>query len=406
MSKPPTQLIFLWNYVEWGGAQIFLLAIMKAAKPDYDILVVLPRNSMPTILIFLDNLGIRYEFLDVAIQVSDAPGLADKIRRQWRRIYAEAVSFRYLMRFDLKRSILHIETAPWQSWILLTALALRQANVFVTMHNFMPRSSKLREMVWRWRLKFVSGLPKFHIIPSNQDTKDKLRGWVRDDFWEQMVVAHTAIDPTEIDAALAKDLDRKEVRLQHGIDPDKFLVLCVGQFIDRKGRWVFLDAAKQVIERDADVAFVWLTPKLPDEAENARISEYGLGDGLQIVLSDNVGKAREDILRFFRIADVFSLPSYVEGLPIALLEAMALNLPSISTRVYAIPEAVKNMETGILIDAGDSTGLADSILRLKQDPELRARLGNAGREFVLTNFDERVVAQKVIDSYKRSLEVK
>jgi hypothetical protein len=86
MTKPRTQLIFLWNYVEWGGAQIFLLAIMKAARADWDILVVLPRGSMPTILYFLDDLGIRYEFLDVAIQVSEAPGLIDKIRRQWRRI--------------------------------------------------------------------------------------------------------------------------------------------------------------------------------------------------------------------------------------------------------------------------------------------------------------------------------
>lgn len=406
MTKPRTQLIFLWNYVEWGGAQIFLLAIMKAARADWDILVVLPRGSMPTILYFLDDLGIRYEFLDVAIQVSEAPGLNDKLRRQWRRIYAEAVSFKYLMRFDLKNSILHIETAPWQSWLLLTALAMRRAHVFVTMHNFMPRTSQLREMIWRLRLKFVSGLPGFHIIPSNQDTKDKLRGWVRDDFWEKMIVAHTAIDPTEIDAVLESKFDRSETRAQHGVDADKFVVLCVGQFIDRKGRWVFLEAAKQVIDKDPDVAFVWLTPKLPDETETARIDEYGLGDSLKIVLSDNVGKAREDVLRFFRVADVFSLPSYVEGLPIALLEAMALNIPSISTRVYAIPEAIKDMETGILIDAGDSSGLADSILRLKRDPELREKLGSNGREFVLENFDERIVAGKVIDSYKRSLEGK
>ncbi len=406
MTKPRTQLIFLWNYVEWGGAQIFLLAIMKAARADWDILVVLPRRSMPTILHFLDDLGIRYEFLDVAIQVSEAPGLIDKIRRQWRRIYAEAVSFKYLMRFDLKNSILHIETAPWQSWLLLTALAMRRAHVFVTMHNFMPRTSKLREMIWRWRLKFVSGLPGFHIIPSNQDTKDKLRGWVRDDFWEKMIVAHTAIDPTEIDAVLERKFDRSSTRTQHGIDADKFVVLCVGQFIDRKGRWVFLDAAKQVIDKAPEVAFVWLTPKLPDEAESSRIDEYGLGDSLNIVLSDSVGKAREDVLRFFRVADVFSLPSYVEGLPIALLEAMALNIPSISTRVYAIPEAIKDMETGILIDAGDSSGLADSILRLKCDPELRENLGSSGRKFVLENFDERVVAGKVIDSYRRSLEGK
>jgi len=406
MTKPKTQLIFLWNYVEWGGAQIFLLAIMKEAKKNYDILVVLPRNSMPTILIFLDDLGIKYTFLDIAIQVAEAPGIGDKIRRQWRRIHAEAVSFKYLMRFDLKSAILHIETAPWQSWMLLTALALRRANVFVTMHNFMPRSSKMREMLWRVRLQFVSRLPKFHIVASNQDTKDKLKGWVEEDFWEKMVVAHTAVNPPEIEAALRSEFDKSETRERFGIRPDKFVVLCVGQFIDRKGRWVFLEAAKRVVEMAPNVAFVWLTPKLPDQAETARINDFGLGEAFRVILSESVGTAREDVLRFFRIADVFALPSFVEGLPIALLEAMTLNIPCISTRVYAIPEAVKDMDTGILIEAGDSEALAGAILKLKNDPELADRLADNGRRIVLEQFDERAVARKVIDNYETSLKGK
>ena len=98
------------------------------------------------------------------------------------------------------------------------------------------------------------------------------------------------------------------------------------------------------------------------------------------------------------------MPSFVEGLPIALLEAMALRRPSISTNVYAIPEAVKDRETGILIDAGDSKALADAILLLKDDVELRESLADAGREFVLRNFDERDAAAKAIAAYEESLE--
>ena len=133
MTKTRRQLIFIWNYVEWGGAQIYLLAIMKTAKPDYDIVVILPRNSMPDILNYLDRLGIRYEFQDTYLEGGPALTLKSRLRRQWRRIHAEFVSFRYLHRYNLRESILHIETAPWQSWILLTALAARGANVFVTM---------------------------------------------------------------------------------------------------------------------------------------------------------------------------------------------------------------------------------------------------------------------------------
>ena len=152
-----------------------------------------------------------------------------------------------------------------------------------------------------------------------------------------------------------------------------------------------------------DVAFAWLTPKMPNEVDRAKIAEYGLGDDFKLVLSSTVGSNRYDVLRFFRIADAFALVSFVEGLPISLLEAMALGLPSISTNINAIPEAIIDDKTGILIEAGDSGALAGSIVKLKNNGDLRSRLANSGREFALSNFDERLVADIVIDSYNRSL---
>lgn len=402
MTEHKRKLIFLWTYAEWGGAQIYLLAVMKRAKEFFNITVILPRESMPDILNFLDKLDIPYEFIDACLDASPAPSFGDKIRRQWRRIHAEWTSFRYLMRYDLSNSILHIETAPWQSWILLTALAMRRAHVFVTMHNIMPRSSGWRELIWKMRMQFVSRLPRFHIFPSNQDTKDRLKGWVSDRFFDEMEVTYTAVNPDEIAEATAAELNIVETRQLHGLGTDEFLVLCVGQFIDRKGRWVFLDAAKQIAAEQSDVAFAWLTPKMPDGADHAKIAGYGLGDAFKLVLSSKVGTNRHDVLRFFRVADAFALVSFVEGLPISLLEAMALGLPSISTNINAIPEAIINDQTGILIEAGDSKALAESILKLKNDSELRSRLAHTGREFALTNFDERRVADIVIDSYNRS----
>ena len=406
MTKKRRQLIFLWNYIEWGGAQIYLLAIMKAAQPDHDIVVILPRNSMPDILNYLDGLGVRYEFQDALLDNGRALTLKSKLRRQWRRVHAEITSFRHLLHYNLRESVLHIETAPWQSWILLTALAVRRANVFVTMHNALPKSPAWRELVWKTRMQFVSRLPGFHIFPSNNDTKEKLKGWVSDKFWSKMKVTYTAVNPVEIEASRQAEIDVPAIRRRHNIDENKFLVLCVGQFIDRKGRWVFLEAAKLVLSEDADVTFAWLTPKWPDDADLARIEEYGISHGFQMILSESVGKDRLDVLKFFRIADAFALPSFVEGLPIALLEAMALGLPSISTNVYAIPEAVKDNETGLLIEAGDSKALAQAILKLKNDGDLRRRLSQRGRDYVLKHFDEREVAKTVLECYEASLDHK
>jgi glycosyltransferase involved in cell wall biosynthesis len=105
----------------------------------------------------------------------------------------------------------------------------------------------------------------------------------------------------------------------------------------------------------------------------------------------------------FRLGDVFVLASFVEGLPISLLEAMALGIPSISTNVNAIPEAVKHLETGILIEAGDDKKLAESILLLKSDENLREKLAEQGQNWVLKNFDEREVAKIAMAAYKQAL---
>jgi glycosyltransferase involved in cell wall biosynthesis len=83
---------------------------------------------------------------------------------------------------------------------------------------------------------------------------------------------------------------------------------------------------------------------------------------------------------------------------------MAIGLPSISTNVFAIPEAVIHEQTGLLTEAGNSPALAESVLRLKNDPELRTALSRAGSNFVLEHFDERIAAEAVIRSYKNCFE--
>jgi glycosyltransferase involved in cell wall biosynthesis len=133
-------------------------------------------------------------------------------------------------------------------------------------------------------------------------------------------VTFTAVDPPQIEDALKAPFDRDSTLAALGIPATDFVVLCVGQFIDRKGRWVFLDAAREIVQTRRDISFVWLTPQLPNDDDEQRITDYKLGDKFKLVLSETLGKDRIDVLRFFRIADVFTLPSFVEGLPIALLE--------------------------------------------------------------------------------------
>lgn len=394
-------IFFVWNYRNWGGAQIYFLAIMKAAREKWDMLVLLPRGHSEDFLEFLRQLDVPYEFIEGSLDLNPAPSILKKLSRQATRIRSEITIYRHLLKYDLKNSILHIESAPWQSWILLTALAARGANIFVTIHNAVTAPSRGRRAVWKARLAFLSKLRGFHVFAANEDARVRLGDLFPANFLPKIILARAAIDPEQIDCVLEMPFNRAAVRERFEIPETSRVVLCVGQFVDRKGRWIFLDAARRIAADPENITFVWLTPSLPDESERSRIDEFGLRERFKIIASSDVGTSREEILSFMRIADIFVLPSLVEGLPIALLEAMALGIPAISTSIYAIPEAIKDRKTGLLIEPGNSIALAESIRELLTDDDLRESLGRNAMEFVRANFDERESAKICLASYEK-----
>lgn len=404
MEKPELRIKFVWNYLDWGGANVYLLAIMKEAREKWDMEVLLPIGSSQDILDTITAVGVPYRLIDASLDKAPAPTLARKLQRQWRRICAEMTTYRELKKDRLKDIVVHCELAPWQSWIFYWMLCRRGARVFVTMHNALPDQPRWRELVWRARLRFLSRTRGFQIFPSNQHAKDSLRGWVDPTFWEKMPVTYTCVDPEEIAAAMASLFDRKTVRQRLGLPENAFVVLTVGQFIDRKGRWILLEAAKKLVKKNENIFCLWVTPDLPNERDAARVRSYGLGQRFCLIRSRDLGNARLDILRFYRVADAFALPSFVEGLPIALLEAMAMGLPVVSTTVYGIPEAVEDGKTGLLIDAGDAEALAAKILEMFHDRSMRNRLGASASELVLQNFNERVAAKIALDHYQMALD--
>ncbi len=390
--QKPKKIFYVWNYIEWGGAQIYFFALMNEAKKHCEVLVILPKNSDKQLLNFLDNLNIKYEFFDAVGDNQPATTFKRKLQRHFNKVVCEYKTLKYLQRLDLSGNILHIELAPWQSLVVLLLL-VRQTVVFITMHNEPGKVNLLREILWKIKFGAIGSFKNFHIFTSNKHTKNALYKFLPKEFADEIAITYTAVNPLEIDAALAVELNRNELIEKFNLPKNKTLVFVVGQFIDRKGRWIYLDAAKQISEIDDEIAFVWISNSKPSTDDLRKVETYGLGEKFRLITSDQVGKERIDLFKLMRMADIFALPSYVEGLPISLLEGMALGKPSISTNVYAIPEAVKNSETGILIEAGDSRALAEAILKLKSDKELSEKIGKSGREFVLEIFDERAVAK-------------
>ncbi len=102
----------------------------------------------------------------------------------------------------------------------------------------------------------------------------------------------------------------------------------------------------------------------------------------------------------FADADLLVLPSHREGLPLAVLEAMSFGLPVVATRVGGIPDVLTDGVEGFLVDEGDIEGLADRLTRLAADPELRSRLGAAGRRRVASTFSAAAVLPRLERLYE------
>src|SRR5208282_5506647 len=102
------------------------------------------------------------------------------------------------------------------------------------------------------------------------------------------------------------------------------------------------------------------------------------------------GAVNQDHIRdFYASADAFCLSSFAEGLPVVLMEAMAMEIPCVTTHIAGIPELIRDGEDGLLVTPSDTDALAKALARLMDDAELRQQLGKSGRARVVEHFDLR-----------------
>jgi glycosyltransferase involved in cell wall biosynthesis len=195
--------------------------------------------------------------------------------------------------------------------------------------------------------------------------------------------------------------DARVMRMYHGVDLQLFhprlrqpvegepLILAVGRLREKKGFGTLIDACSLL--REAGHAFHCEIVGYGEEEANLtqRIARHLLWFHVHLV-----GKLpRQEVIDRYARACVFVMPSQLgsdgdrDGIPNVLLEAMAMEVPVVSTPVSGIPELVRDGQTGILVDSGDPRALADAIARLLRDAPLRQRLGIAGRRAVVESFD-------------------
>jgi colanic acid/amylovoran biosynthesis glycosyltransferase len=199
-------------------------------------------------------------------------------------------------------------------------------------------------------------------------------------------------------ARLAAPGDRDKVRLVRcGIEVPRLpaparrapgpgeplLILTVGRLAPEKGQVGLVEAFSLLVERGVDARLVIIGGG-PDEGT---IRDAVLSQGLANRVSLAGQQPETAVLDAMSRAHLFVLSSLAEGLPVVLMEALALELPVVAPAIAGIPELVVDGETGLLFRAGNWVELADRISTLAADPVLRGRLAAAGRARVLAEFD-------------------
>lgn len=175
---------------------------------------------------------------------------------------------------------------------------------------------------------------------------------------------------------------------------DPPVILTLGRLSQRKGIYDILKAVPGVLAYAPDAKF-WLGGDGEVEQVRNILSEQSWGAQVRLL-----GWVRDQEKRkVLEQAKIFLLPSHKEGFPVAILEAMSYGLPVVSTPVGGIPELVVDGETGFLIAPGDAEAMVQKITLLLDNPELREKMGAAGRQRIQERFDTGVMIQQLFGIY-------
>nr|WP_276509977.1 glycosyltransferase [Hyphomicrobium sulfonivorans] len=178
--------------------------------------------------------------------------------------------------------------------------------------------------------------------------------------------------------------------------PGSPLVMLASRMLWDKGVGEFVDAARQLTDTGARFVLVGRV----DDGNPSYISEQQLRDWVNEGIVEWWGQ-RSDMVSCLNEADIICLPSYREGLPKSLLEAMSCGKPCITTNVTGCRDAVRDQDNGLLVPARDAAELRTAVKKMLADPAMRERMGTRGRQRALEEFGLQRISNLTFDVYSQ-----
>jgi glycosyltransferase involved in cell wall biosynthesis len=184
---------------------------------------------------------------------------------------------------------------------------------------------------------------------------------------------------------------RDVIRERLGIAPNRPVVCIVGRLVREKGYIELVHAIERVREAVPDVLVLAVGGALESDHDDASkeimetVEERGLEDQFLFL------SFRSDVEELLYASDLFTLPSHREGLPVSVMEAMAMKLPVVATNIRGSRETVRDGDSGLLVEVEDVAALAGALTSLLVNESRRRKMGKRGREIVHEQFDEKTV---------------
>ena len=283
--------------------------------------------------------------------------------------------------------ILHVHSPlPGAIARVVVAVNRRRVKIVVTEHNRWDRYARLT----RWVNQATFGLNDAALAVS-ADCRSTMspKGQARVRVLEHGIDADVVL----------KSLDqRQRVREHLGISADAIVVGTVANLREQKNYPLMLATAKRALAEHPDVVFLAVGQGPLESSLNLLHVELGLGDRFRFL------GFRSDASDVMAALDVFMLSSHHEGLPVALMEAMTLGLPIVSTAVGGIPEMVTDDHEGRLVADGSERELTQALIEVIEDADLRARYGEQSRATALERFSAAAATAEVEAIYREVLE--
>ena len=256
------------------------------------------------------------------------------------------------------------------------------------LYPMMPLDDRKLQLYGQVDVKLTSRLLD-RIVAVSEGIRDRL---VRQGVPEAKVtVIENGIDIAEF--ATDGVADRKALRESLGIPEDAVVVGSLARLTPQKGQQYLLEAARRLAGRGVPFRLVVAGDGPLREGLAAQAAGLGVADRVTFL------GFRRDTRALLAMMDVFVLSSIEEGLPMAMLEAMASRVPVVTTSVGDIPKVIRHLRNGILVPPRDSAGLADALHLVITDPEVRTALAAEAHRTVVSAYSQEAMCEKYLAVY-------